>query len=295
MRQPAVDHIDFSVVIPAYNEATVIGRQLDALVEQSWDGSWEVLVVDNRSTDGTAEIVHEYHRRDSRFRVVAANERQGISYARNAGIEASRGRSFALVDADDLVADGWVAAMGTALRVHPFVTGPLELARLNPLWLVDSRGRRDETESPTFSGLFPTAHGNNMGMQKALWEKIGHFDEDPRLLGAEDIEFSMRAWLEGIPCSFVPDAITHYRYRTESGVLWQQGRRYGQARPLVARMVHERKGIRPPRFGGWRSWGWLVVHLPDLVRPERRASWVWVAANRLGQLEGSIRYRSLFV
>lgn len=294
MTQPAAD-VEFTVIIPAYNEAEVIAQQLDALIEQIWDGSWDVLVVDNRSTDGTAEIVHEYHRRDPRFRVIAANERQGISYARNAGIEASRGRSFALVDADDLVAHGWVAAMGTALRDHPFVTGPLELGRLNPPWLVDSRGRRDETEAPTFSGLFPTAHGNNMGMQKALWEKIGGFDEDIRLLGAEDIEFSMRAWIDRIPCSFVPGAIAHYRYRTEPGVLWQQGRRYGRARPLVARMMRERKGIRPRRFGGWRSWAWLVVHLPDLFHPERRTGWVWVAANRLGQLEGSIRYRALFV
>jgi glycosyltransferase involved in cell wall biosynthesis len=295
VRQPAVDHIDFSVVIPAYNEATVIGRQLDALVEQSWDGSWEVLVVDNRSTDGTAEIVHEYQRRDSRFRVVAANERQGISYARNAGIEASRGRSFALVDADDLVADGWVAAMGTALRAHPFVTGPLELARLNPPRLVDSRGRRDETESPTFSGLFPTAHGNNMGMQKALWEKIDRFDEDPRLLGCEDMEFSMRAWLDGIVLFFATEAVVHYRYRTDPRVLWEQGRRYGKSRPMLVKKLQEAGRPRPPRFSGWRSWAWLVVHAPDLVRRDRRAGWVWVAGNRLGQLEGSIRYRALFV
>ena len=197
--QPAAA-VEFTVIIPAYNEAEVIAQQLDALIEQTWDGSWDVLVVDNRSTDGTAEIVHEYQRRDPRFRVVAANERQGISYARNAGIEASRSRSFALVDADDLVGHGWVAAMGTALRDHPFVTGPLELARLNPPWLADSRGRRDETEVPTFSGLFPSAHGNNMGMQKELWKSIGGFDEDIRLLGAEDIEFSMRAWVEEIGC-----------------------------------------------------------------------------------------------
>ena len=292
--QPAAD-VEFTVIIPAYNEAEVIAQQLDALIEQTWDGSWDVLVVDNRSTDGTAEIVHEYQRRDPRFRAVTANERQGISYARNAGIEASRGRSFALVDADDLVAPGWVAAMGAALRNHPFVTGPLELVRLNPPWLVDSRGRRDETEAPTFYGLFPTAHGNNMGMQKALWKKIGGFDEDIRLLGAEDIEFSMRAWLDRIPCSFVPDAIAHYRYRTEIRVLWQQGRRYGRARPLVARKLIEAGRPRPPRFGGWRSWAWLAVHAPDLARTERRAGWVWVAGNRLGQLEGSVRYRALFV
>lgn len=287
--------LELSVVIPAHNEATTISLQLDALTAQAWDGSWEVIVVDNRSSDNTAEIVREYGRRDSRVRLVTANDRQGISYARNAGIAASAARSFALVDADDLVSDGWVAAIGSALRDHPFVTGPLELARLNSGRLAESRGRRDETEAPTFSNLFPTAHGNNVGMHRDACEHIGGFDEDERLLGAEDIEFSMRAWFAGISCTFVPEAAVHYRYRTDARMLWRQGRRYGCARPMVVRLLLRRGGPRPPRFAGWRSWAWLVVHAPDLLRSERRAGWVWVAGNRLGQLEGSIRYRALFV
>ncbi len=287
--------LELSVVIPAHNEAGTISLQLDALTAQVWDGTWEVVVVDNRSSDRTAEIVLDYGRRDDRVRLVTANDRQGISYARNAGIAASAGHSFALVDADDLVSAGWVSSIGTALRDHRLVTGPLELAQLNPEWLVESRGRRDETNAPSFSGLFPTSHGNNLGMHRSDWERIGGFDEDERLLGAEDIEFSMRAWLAGISCAFVPDAIVHYRYRTETRVLWQQGRRYGRARPMVVRLLRQRRGIRPPRFGGWRSWVWLAVHATDVLRPERRAGWVWVAGNRLGQLEGSIRYRALFV
>lgn len=283
------------MIIPAHNEAAVIAQQLDALAAQSWDGDWEVIVVDNCSTDGTATVVETHARNHPRFRVVKAPEHPSRNYARNVGIAASRGRGFALTDADDIVGPSWVTAMGTALRNHELVTGPLELDRLNPALLADSRGRRHEWKSPTFCDVFPAAHGNNIGMQREAYDRIGGFDEDPRLLGSEDIEISMRAWMDGIVLFFAPDAVVHYRYRTDPRVLWQQGRRYGRSRPMLVRKLREAGRPRPPRFAGWRSWAWLVVHVADVRRPERRAAWVWVAGNRLGQLEGSIRYRALFV
>jgi glycosyltransferase involved in cell wall biosynthesis len=287
--------VELSVVIPAHNEANRIGHQLETLVTQEWDGAWEVIVVDNCSTDDTAAVVAGHARADDRIRLVHAIDRPSLNYARNVGIRASAAPSFALVDADDIVGPRWLASMGSALREHAFVTGPLELDRLNPPELAASRGRDDEWRLPTFCGKFPTAHGNNIGMHRALYERVGGFDDDPRILGAEDIEMSMRAWLAGADLRFEAGAVVHYRYRTEPRALWQQGRRYGRARPMVARLTRERGLGRPPRFGGWRSWAWLVIHLPDTMHPTRRAAWTWVAGNRIGQLEGSIRYRVLFI
>lgn len=286
--------LDLSVIIPARNEATTILGQLEALSAQEWCGTWEVVVVDNGSTDATTAIVEEYSRIDPRMRVVNASDRAGLNYARNTGIEASRGRSFVLCDADDVVTAGWVAAMGDALREHGLVTGPLELDLLNPQWLADSRGRADERGLPSFHGIFPTVHGNNMGMQRGPWAELGRFDEDV-LIGSDDVELSMRAWQSGVPVEFVPGAVVHYRYRPEPIALWRQGRNYGRSRPLVVRRLRERGLTCPSRFAGWRSWAWLVAHFPSLRSRDGRAAWVWVAANRVGQVEGSIRYRALFL
>jgi glycosyltransferase involved in cell wall biosynthesis len=286
--------LDLSVVIPARNEAATILDQLHALAAQEWSGTWEIVVVDNGSTDATPAVVEDLAREVPRVRLVAATARAGLNYARNAGIEQSRGRAFALCDADDLVAPGWVAAMGGALAEHPIVTGLLELDRLNPPWLAASRGRGDERGLPTFHEIFPTVHGNNMGMRRAEWESLGRFDEDV-IIGSDDVELSMRAWRAGIPVHFVPDAVVHYRYRPEPRALWRQGRNYGRSRPLVVRRLRTEGLPAPGRFTGWRSWAWLVAHLPDLRSDEGRAAWTWVAANRVGHLEGSIRYRSLFL
>jgi len=292
---PGDAELDLSVVMPAHNEAGVIQHQLAALAEQHWiNGEWEVVVVDNQSSDSTPDIVRAFQSRDCRLRLVNAYHERGINYARNIGIQESRGRSFALCDADDIVGEGWIAAMGDALRSHEFVTGPLELDRLNPRWLADSRGRGDERGLPTFHGLFPTAHGNNMGMQRDVWDRLGRFDEDVDI-GADDIEFSMRAEAEQICLSFVPDAVVHYRYRSTPGELWRQGRAYGRARPLVVKRLAERGLPTPPCFAGWRSWLWLLAHMVDLRDKAGRAVWCWVAGNRFGHLEGSVRYRTIFI
>ena len=75
--------LDVSVVIPAHNAAGTIRAQLDAVLGQQWTGTWEVIVVDNRSTDNTLAIVEECAQRDPRLRIVQALERKGIGYTRN--------------------------------------------------------------------------------------------------------------------------------------------------------------------------------------------------------------------
>jgi glycosyltransferase involved in cell wall biosynthesis len=289
------DPVELSVVIPARDAAAVLPDQLDALSAQRWEGCWEVVVaVEAGPDDGTADVVGRYAEAWPRLRVVDAPAGGGPGSSRNVGSAAAAGSALAFCDADDVVAPGWVAAMGEALRQHEFVTGPLELDRLNPEWLAATRGRSEERGLPTFYGVFPFAHGNNLGLRRAVWERLGRFDEDfPN--GADDIEFGMRAWRGGVAVQFVPDAVVHYRYRRRPGDLWRQGLTYGRSRPLVRRRLKELGAPAPSAVAGWRSWLWLVRHVPRLASPEGRAAWLWVAGNRVGQVQGSLRHRCLLV
>lgn len=284
---------DLSVVIAARDVAPTIDAQLSALTAQEWDHSWEVLVVDNQSTDETAAIVEEWAAKYGFIRLVEAPERPGQSYARNVGFQLARSENVAVCDADDVVAPGWVAAMGNALFEHEFVAGPLELDQLNPPWLAGSRGRSLERQLATFHGIFPYASGCNFGLRRSWWERAGGFDET--FPPTEDMELSLRLWRLGVRLQFVPGAVVHYRYRQGPRALWRQGRAYGSNRPRLCRRLRD-LGVKPPsRLAGWRSWVWLVVHLPSVRTAQGRAVWVWVAANRLGQVEGSIRHRTVYL
>ena len=123
--------IELSVVVPAFNAAATIGAQLDALQRQHWDAPWEVIVADNGSTDNTAALVAQRAATDGRIRLVDASDARGAAHARNRAVAAARGSVIAFCDADDVVGAGWVAAMGSALKRTPFVTGPQEYKTLN--------------------------------------------------------------------------------------------------------------------------------------------------------------------
>lgn len=88
-----------SVIIPAYNAQEYIGEALDSVLAQSFT-DYEVIVVDDGSTDQTPQILADYASRDSRIRIITTLN-QGVSKARNVGLDASAGEYIAFLDADD--------------------------------------------------------------------------------------------------------------------------------------------------------------------------------------------------
>jgi len=96
----AADHPVVSVVIPAFNRAHTILRCLDSVRAQTYP-AWEALVVDDGSTDATADLTRAVARQDPRIRLVHHPTRQGAQAARNSGIRAARGEWVAFLDSDD--------------------------------------------------------------------------------------------------------------------------------------------------------------------------------------------------
>src|SRR5215213_2921854 len=120
-----------SVVLPVRNERRHLGDQLSALAEQTYDGPWELVVVDNGSTDGSGDVARSFAPRVPALRVVSA-PRRGLNHARNAGVRAARGEVLAFCDADDVAAPGWLAALVEALDGEVDIAGgALERFALN--------------------------------------------------------------------------------------------------------------------------------------------------------------------
>ena len=285
--------VELSVVIPARDAAELIGEQLDALNRQRWGGTWEVVVaVDTGSTDGTTAVVQRYAG-GGRIRAIDAPPGGGPGASRNVGAAAAQGLALVFCDADDVVGDGWVATMGEALRHHEFVTGPLDLDRLNPRWAVDARGRSFADRRPLFEEIFPYASSCNVGIRRAVFERAGGFDPAWRV--GEDLELSLRLWLSGVDLHFEPAAVVHYRYRATLRSTFRQARFYGRVRPVLAERLRREGRVAPKRGGGLRNWIWLIRHVTLLRARPGRAKWLWVAGQRVGNLQGSLRVRRLYL
>lgn len=97
----------FSIIIPALNEAHWIGATLEAVLKQDY-ADFEVLVVDNNSTDNTREVVQGFADRDARIKLLSCPT-PGILYARNCGLSAATGAVIAQLDADNIVSREWLS------------------------------------------------------------------------------------------------------------------------------------------------------------------------------------------
>lgn len=90
-----------SIIVPVYNSEDYLAQTMDSVQQQTYP-NWEMLLVDDCSTDASAEIIGEYARKDPRIRYIKLSENSGAAIARNTGLEAARGRYIAYLDADDL-------------------------------------------------------------------------------------------------------------------------------------------------------------------------------------------------
>lgn len=105
-----------SIITPAYNAAHTLTMTIDSVRQQSLD-DWELLIIDDASTDNTRQIAEEAARKDSRIRILEG-EGHGVSHARNVGLEAARGRYITFLDADDTYYEGALVKRLDALRDH---------------------------------------------------------------------------------------------------------------------------------------------------------------------------------
>ncbi|MEA3076788.1 MAG: hypothetical protein QOF60_1696 [Actinomycetota bacterium] len=265
------------MILPVRNEAGGVGRQLDALVSQSFDRPWEIVVVDDGSTDATAAIVSSFVGRPTGPAVRLVSRRGGrpnIAGARNLGVAGASSSRLLFCDGDDVVQPGWVAALVGALSEGGSIVGGA---------LVGEDGPRVGDAGMAF------ALGANMAVAAAVFEAVGGFDEAVPF--ACDTEFSYRAQLRGWPLVHAPSAVVLKGERSTLSRAMVQEWRWGWEGVAVYRK------LRPEGMGAgsWRASLGEVVGLvrgaPVALRSRRgRGRWARRLAFRLGRLVGSARY-----
>lgn len=278
-------------MIPTFNAAHVLGVQLGALARQRDAPVFEIVVADNGSTDDLASAVASWQSEFQSLRVVDASRGKGVSVARNVGIAAARTDFILLCDADDMVSPSWVQSLYTELGSEPLASGPVDTTALSgesAEWVPVAR--RTEDLFHTWGGR-TYGIGCNLALRKEVWSAVGGFDETYPA-GSEEIDFAWRARDAGYKFSYAPDALVHYRIRTDlRGVLRQQ---YNAGRGLTT--LHSRLGpvdeVRPKSPLRRLHHEYLLLRqLPLSGTPAERRRWLARMAFEGGKVREAIRLR----
>ncbi len=281
-----------SIVIPCLNSADTIGFQLEALANQDWAEPWEVIVSDNGSTDKSRAIVESYLGRLPHLRLVDSSDRRGAAQARNVGVLASESESVSFTDADDEVAENYVAVMGEALRKYDFVACRFDTVTLNERWQSESWANSQESGLIQFNPRFlPFGGGGSLGVKRRLHLAVGGFDVS--IVSMEEVDYCWRIQLAGTELKFVPETAIRYRYPKEYLAM------YRQMRNLSQDAIHLYKKFRPLGMPEMRvSWKSdlvglkrLLLKLPRVRGKVSYAKWVRTFGWKVGHLQGSFKYR----
>ncbi len=282
---------ELTVVVTAHNRADVIDETLASIAEQRWDGDWDLLLLDNDSTDATPEILHRWaDEMPVPTRVVAATERHNPSYARNTAVAATDAASVAFVDDDDVIGEGWVAAIGDALRTHELVASRHDYRRLNDPAQIKDRVNQT-TALSTFHGT-PVVSGGGLGCRRSLWNAVGGSNEAFRT--GQDIDFALRVAAHGdVEPVLVDDAEYSVRLRSAAAKAFGQGERMGRAEVRL-RAAHTPDAALAADAGRrWaRRWLALALRIRGLGSEANRRRWAFDVGHEIGRLRGMVVHRT---
>ena len=181
-----------SVVIPAYNAAAFLPEVIQSVIDQSYS-EWELLVIDDGSTDNTATLVNQYSESDGRVRLIS-KENGGVSVARNLGAQLAKGELIAFLDSDDLWLKDKLSVHVDYMKSHPQVG--VSFSRVE---LIESDGSTTnkltdnivDTLKP--QDLFysnPTVTTSNLVIRKSVFQELDGFDASMQY--NEDIDLLFR-------------------------------------------------------------------------------------------------------
>ncbi|WP_369045040.1 glycosyltransferase family 2 protein [Sinomonas sp. P10A9] len=278
---------EITVVIPVRNGEATLREQLLALASQTDAPAFEIVVSDNGSTDGTAEICTSLGNQIPSLRVVDSGDRPGVAHARNEGVRAAAAPYVVFCDADDRVTPGWLRSLGDALRRYDAVGGMVVVDVADASAELGDMAPNAEGLGSVF-GHLPYAVGANLGVRRDVYLALGGMDESfPH--GHEEVDFAWRLQNAGYTLGWAPDARVLYRQRTTRRGAFRQARNYGessiqlwtrhsQSLPLGAvslrisvrnlgrellglpRLASQRSGLGTARALGWTA-GVLAGHL----------------------------------
>lgn len=300
-----------SIVIPVYNGARTIGQCLESLLQQNYPRSaYEIIVVENGSTDSTAQIVAGYP-----VRLVHCAQR-GPAAARNMGIAMSSADIVAFIDADCVATRDWLAEL-----VRPYedpavgaTGGDIQAFRNPQRTVVESFLEAHPPLINFLSGaheFLPHLYTANASYRREILVRAGGFN--PGLITGEDVDLSWRTQLKTrCKVCYAPAAVVYHNHRTTFAGVAKLYRQYGFGEIMLDTMYRHHPGYPRPLHRQLRRILNQISVLPRymLAIPARRLQcargkispeqalwpWIWLlieSSNIRGKIEALIATRMM--
>ena len=201
---------EITVILPAFNAAQFLARAIESVQEQSF-ADWELLIINDGSTDETLNIASAFEKQDNRIRVISQHNR-GLSGARNTGLESTRGNFIQFLDADDILLPTKFQRQLDEFERNPAA----DIVFCKAAIIDESRDRRPATQIPDLPFEFALWERNFIVVNAPLTRRscvknTGHFSESKSetypLYGCEDWAFWLRASASGARFAYIDEEL----------------------------------------------------------------------------------------
>lgn len=217
----------FSIIIVNFNAREYLKNCLDSVLRNSFD-NYEIIVVDNGSTDGSIKLVREkFHYQPEKIKIIALSENMGPAAARNSGARAAQGEYLGFLDNDTEVGQDWIcAALKYFERSDKIAAIQCKLLSLFNKDRIDYAGEYlsslgflvpaiEHAALDRNQKYFPekilAAKSAGMFIKKSVFDRVGGFDED-YFIFMEETDLGWRCWLTGFEVVFCPDSVVYHYF-----------------------------------------------------------------------------------
>jgi glycosyltransferase involved in cell wall biosynthesis len=275
-----------SIIVPVYNGADTIATCLESLLNQNYPAeAYEIIVVENASTDNTTDVVEKYPVR------LFHSDKRGPSAARNFGVARSEADIVAFTDADCIADLYWLSEL-----MKPYAAP--EIGGVGGAILAYDHGSCDiverfSAEYPPFVNFvsgedeyLPHIFTTNASYRRELFSQVGGFN--PNLVTAEDVDASWRFQLQaGAKVEYAPKAIVYHHHRATRTGLARQYRQYGFGEVLLDTMYGQYPGYPRDRSYQLRRLLGQVAALPRYALSAMLRQ-VWLSTGRATPYQAAV-------
>ncbi|AJI47001.1 glycosyltransferase family 2 protein [Francisella philomiragia] len=199
-----------SIITPSYNSEKYISNTIESVITQTYQ-NWEMIIVDDCSTDSSCDIAEKYTQKDSRIKLIKLNKNSGPAKARNRAIKEAKGRYISFLDSDDI----WYHRK---LEKQVYFMKENDLAvTCSSYYIVDAKGKKNKTrlvrEKILYSDMLKSNHiGNLTGIYDCI--KLGKIYADD--VGHEDYTLWLKVVQKSKTVNTISEPLAEYRVLNNS-------------------------------------------------------------------------------